>query len=138
MPKYDARWEKIDKLGEGGQGKVYRVRDKQKCKPREQLRKAIRIHATDMTANVGDEIRDAFKDRGGDVLIVEVQLAEQQREADLSAEDISAKSPAEIFEEFYRTKYSVEDTDESQLATLIDTFMELTHIASTQTDGEPS
>ena len=87
---------------------------------------------------VGDEIRDAFKDRGGDVLIVEVQLAEQQREADLSAEDISAKSPAEIFEEFYRTKYSAEGTDESQLATLIDTFTELTHIASTQTDGDPS
>ena len=42
----------------------------------------------------------------GEVLIVEVQLAEQQRETGLSTDEISKKPPEEILEEFYRTKYN--------------------------------
>ena len=82
----------------------------------------------------GDEIREAFRSRGGDALIVEVQLAEQQRETDFSATDFVVKSPEDIFEEFYRTTYSVEAIDESDLAALKETFRELRHLVSTQSD----
>ena len=82
----------------------------------------------------GDEIREAFSVRGGDVLLVEVQLAEQQREADLFAEDISAKSPEEIFAEFYRTTYSTEAEEEEHFAEVRSTFKELMDLVSTPVD----
>ncbi len=83
---------------------------------------------------IGDEIREAFGDREGDVLIVELQLAEQQHETGLSAEDISKKAPEEIFEEFYRTKHNDIEVVETELPRLLETFRELVHIASTQSD----
>jgi exonuclease SbcD len=87
---------------------------------------------------VGDEIREAFKTRGGDVLLVEVQLAEQKHEAEFSAEDISAKSPEEIFEAFYRTTYGTEDAEEADFTELMETFKELEQIVSTQTEEQTS
>ena len=87
---------------------------------------------------VGDEIREAFKGRGGDVLLVEVQLAEQEREAEFSAEDISAKLPEEIFEAFYRTTYGTEDAEEADFTELMETFKELEQIVSTQTEEQTS
>lgn len=82
----------------------------------------------------GDEIREEFRSRGGDVLIVEVHLAGQQSETDFSATDFVVKSPEEIFEEFYRTTYSEEAIDESDFAALKETFSELTHLVETQSD----
>ena len=87
---------------------------------------------------VGDKIREAFKARGGDVLLVEVQLAEQKHEAEFSAEDISAKSPEEIFEAFYHTTYRTEDAETPDFAELMETFKELEQIVSTQTDKQTS
>ena len=87
---------------------------------------------------VGDKIREAFNERGGDVLLVEVQLAEQEREKAFTATDIAAKSPAELFEEFYRETHSTEDTDEAELAELMETFTVLEQIVSTQTEEETS
>ena len=85
---------------------------------------------------VGDEIREIFSRRGGDVLLVEVQLVEQQREIDLSAEDISVKPPEAIFAEFYRAKYGEEDEDDEHFAEAMETFKELANVVSTQTDEE--
>ena len=83
---------------------------------------------------IGDEIREVFQEREGEVLIVEVQLAGQQHETGLSAEDISKKAPEEIFEEFYRTKHNDIEVAETELPRLLETFRELVHIASTQSD----
>ena len=84
---------------------------------------------------IGDEIREAFGDREGDVLIVEVQLEERQRESGLSAEQISSKPPEEIFEEFYRTEYNDAEVAETELPGLLETFRELVQISSTQADA---
>ena len=65
---------------------------------------------------------------------MEVQLAGQQHETGLSAEDISKKAPEEIFEEFYRTKHNDIEVVETELPRLLETFRELVHIASTQSD----
>ena len=83
---------------------------------------------------VNDEVRQAFGSRKGEVLIVEVQLAEQLRETGLSAEEISSKPPEEIFEEYYRTEYKDARVAETELPSLLETFEELVHIASTKTE----
>ena len=83
---------------------------------------------------VGDEIREAFSARGGDVLLVEVQLAERQREVDFSAEDITAKSPEEILAELYQAKYSTEA--EEHFEEVMETFTELMALALIQADEE--
>ena len=83
---------------------------------------------------IGDEIREVFGEREGEVLIVEVQLAEQQHETGLSAEDISKKAPEEIFEEFYRTKHNDIEVVETELPRVLETFRELVHITTTQAD----
>jgi exonuclease SbcD len=83
---------------------------------------------------VGDEIRDAFQNRGGDVLRVEVQLAEQQYDAGLSAEDITAKSPEELFVEFYRVKYGEAAENETHFTEVMKAFKELTELAATETN----
>ncbi len=79
---------------------------------------------------LGDKIRQAFGDRGGEVLLVEVQLAEGQREGDVSAEDISTKSPEEIFAEFYRTEHGVDAPDE-----VMGTFRDLMVLVLAPTDS---
>ena len=83
---------------------------------------------------VNDEVRQAFGSRKGEVLIVEVQLAEQLRETGLSAGEISSKPPEEIFEEYYRTEYKDARVAETELPSLLETFEELVHIASTKTE----
>lgn len=84
---------------------------------------------------IGDEIREVFREQEGEVLIVEVQLAEQQHETGLSAEAISSKPPEEIFEEFYRTEYNDAEGADTELPKLLKTFRELVQIASTQVDA---
>lgn len=87
---------------------------------------------------VGDAIREAFSERGGDVLVVEVELAAQKREEEFSATDIAASSPAELFEAFYRTTYGTEEADDADFAELMETFTELEQIVSTQTEEQTS
>ena len=96
----------------------------------------VQLRLDEPRIGVGDEIREVFSARGADVLLVEVQLVEQEREAALSAEDISVKSPEDIFAEFYQTKYGAEAEDEEHLAEVTETFKELANLVSTQADEE--
>ena len=68
---------------------------------------------------VGDEIRQAFSERGGEVLSVEVELPEATPGPQISVEDM--KRPEEIFEQFHKAKFEGKPPDE----TLARTFREL-------------
>ena len=71
---------------------------------------------------IGDEIRQAFSERGGEVLSVEVELPQATQGPVISVEDM--KRPEEIFEQFHRTKFEGEPPDKS----LSRTFNELLQI----------
>ena len=73
---------------------------------------------------ISDEIRQAFSGRGGEVLIVEVQLPEVGEGPTIPVEDM--KHPVEIFEQFHRTNFDGEPPD----ATLMQTFSELLQMVS--------
>ncbi len=83
--------------------------------------KYIQVKLTLDTPRVGisDEIRQAFSERGGEVLIVEVELPEVGEGPTIPVEDM--KHPVEIFEQFYRTNFDGEPPDEI----LVQTFSEL-------------
>ena len=68
---------------------------------------------------VNDEIRQAFGERGGEVLSVEVELPEAGNAPTISVENM--KRPEEIFEQFHKTNFDGEPPDE----TLAQTFREL-------------
>lgn len=68
---------------------------------------------------VGDEIRQAFSERGGEVLSVEVELPEATSGPQISVEDM--KRPEKIFEQFYKWKFEGKPPDDS----LAQTFSEL-------------
>ena len=68
---------------------------------------------------IGDKIRQAFSDRGGDVLSVEVELPKVKQSPTIPVEDM--KRPEEIFAQFHRTNFEGEAPDE----TLAQTFSEL-------------
>ena len=88
--------------------------------------KYIQVKLTLDTPRVGisDEIRQAFSERGGEVLIVEVQLPEVGEGPTIPVEDM--KHPVEIFEQFHRTNFDGEPPD----ATLMQTFSELLQMVS--------
>lgn len=71
---------------------------------------------------ISDEIRKAFRDRGGDVLSVEVELPETKQGPTIPVEDM--KRPEEIFEQFHRANYDGNPPDEI----LTQTFSELVQI----------
>ena len=71
---------------------------------------------------ISDEVRQAFSNRGGDVLSVELELPETKRVPTIPIEDM--KRPEEIFEQFYKSKFEDEQPDE----TLVQTFNELVQI----------
>jgi len=73
---------------------------------------------------VGDEIRQAFSERGGEVLSVEVELPEATSGPQISVEDM--KRPEEIFEQFYKWKFEGKPPDDS----LAQTFSELLQMVS--------
>lgn len=73
---------------------------------------------------VGDEIRQAFSERGGEVLSVEVELPEAMSGPQISVEDM--KRPEEIFEQFYKWKFEGKPPDDS----LAQTFSELLQMVS--------
>ena len=68
---------------------------------------------------ISDVIRQAFSERGGNVLIVEVELPETTHGSGISVEDM--KRPEEIFEQFHKAKYEGKPPDDS----LAQTFSEL-------------
>ena len=86
--------------------------------------KYIQIKLTLDTPRVGisDEIRQAFSERGGEVLIVEVELPEVGEGPTIPVEDM--KHPVEIFEQFHRTNFDGEPPDNS----LALTFSELVQL----------
>ncbi|HIH86818.1 MAG TPA: exonuclease subunit SbcD [Methanosarcinales archaeon] len=79
---------------------------------------------------VGDEIRQAFAQMGGKVLVVESVLPTACGEI-LSTEDIKTRTPVEIFQDFYRYKFGESGSD-TELDELLNTFNELLDISREQ------
>ena len=79
----------------------------------------IKLKLNQPRVGINDEIRQAFSERGGEVLSVEVELPEVTQGPVISVEDM--KRPEEIFEQFHRTRFEGEPPDES----LSRTFNEL-------------
>ena len=71
---------------------------------------------------IGDKIRQAFSDRGGEVLSVEVELPEIKQVPPISVEEM--ERPEKIFEQFHRANFDGEPPDE----TLTLTFSELVQL----------
>lgn len=82
----------------------------------------VKLKLTTPRVGISDEIRQAFANRGGEVLSVELELPEAEQGPKISVEDM--KRPEEIFEQFYRTKFDGEPPDEI----LRQTFNELVEI----------
>jgi len=83
----------------------------------------VKLKLDSPRVGVGDEIRKAFADQGGEVLVVEAQLADYKPDDSLSPEDIKTKSPEEIFAEYYKANYG--EGKEKDLDELMETFKEL-------------
>lgn len=79
----------------------------------------IKLKLTAPRVGISDEIRQAFSNRGGEVLSVELELPEAKEGPKISVEDM--KRPEEIFDQFHRTKFDGESPDEI----LMQTFKEL-------------
>ena len=71
---------------------------------------------------IGDKIRQAFSDRGGEVLSVEVELPEIKQVPPISVEEM--ERPEKIFEQFHKANFDGEPPDE----TLTLTFSELVQL----------
>ena len=79
----------------------------------------VKLKLTAPRVGISDEIRQAFGNRGGEVLSVELELPEVKEGPTIPLEDM--KRPEEIFEQFHRTKFDGEPPNEI----LIQTFKEL-------------
>lgn len=82
----------------------------------------------------GDEIRKAFAQKGGRVLVVESVLPTADGKI-ISTEDIKTRTPVEIFQDFYRYKFGKSGSD-TELDELLTTFNELLDIGKEQ-EEEP-
>lgn len=71
----------------------------------------VKLKLSTPKVGISDEIRQAFDQRGGDVLSVEVDLPEMEKGINISTEDM--KRPEEIFEQFYKANHDGEAPDES-------------------------
>ena len=83
----------------------------------------VKLKLTAPRVGISDEIRQAFGNRGGEVLSVELELPEAQEGPKISVEDM--KRPEEIFEQLHRAKFDGEPPDD----TLMQTFKELVEMA---------
>ena len=79
----------------------------------------VKLKLTAPRVGISDEIRQAFGNRGGEVLSVELELPEAMEGPKISVEDM--KRPEEIFDQFHRAKFDGEPPDD----TLMQTFKEL-------------
>lgn len=79
----------------------------------------VKLKLDSVRTGIGDEIRQAFYECGGEVLTVEIEMSNMDRDFDIPVEDM--KKPEEIFEQFYKTNHDGNTPDE----TLVKTFNEL-------------
>ncbi len=79
----------------------------------------VKLKLEAVATGINDKIRQAFAERGGDVLSVEIEIPEAKRDINISVEDM--KRPEEIFEQFHKAKHDGKPPDE----TLVQTFNEL-------------
>ena len=70
----------------------------------------VKLLSSQPTVGMADQIRQAFADRGGYVLTVEI-ITENHKHHNFSASDIVTQSPQDVFDQFYREKHSVQGTD---------------------------
>ena len=82
----------------------------------------VKLKLTAPRVGISDEIRQAFGNRGGEVLSVALELPEAKEGPKISVEDM--KRPEEIFEQFHRAKFDGKPPDD----TLMQTFKELVEI----------
>ena len=90
----------------------------------------VKVHLDGTAVGVGDEIRQAFAQKGGKVLVVESVLPTAGGEI-LSTEDIKTRTPVEIFQDFYKYKFGESGSD-TELEELLTTFNELLDIGREQ------
>ena len=79
----------------------------------------VKLKLSKPQMGINDEIRQAFGDRGGEVLSVEIELPEATQGPVISVEEM--ERPEKIFEQFHKTEFDGELPDE----TLAQTFSEL-------------
>ena len=79
----------------------------------------VKLKLKEPAVGIGDKIRQAFSERGGEVLSVEVELPEATQGLVIAVEDM--KRPEEIFEQFHKANFDGESPEE----TLSQTFSEL-------------
>ncbi|MCY4569908.1 MAG: exonuclease subunit SbcD, partial [Candidatus Poribacteria bacterium] len=84
----------------------------------------VKLKLNQPTVGIGDKIRQAFSERSGEVLSVEVELPEATQGPVISVEEM--ERPEKIFEQFHKTKFDGELPDE----TLAQTFSELVEMVS--------
>ena len=84
----------------------------------------VKLKSTKPRGGIGDEIRQAFSERGGEVLSVEVEPAKTTQGPVISVEEM--ERPEKIFEQFHKAKFEGEPPDE----TLTQTFSELLQMVS--------
>ena len=79
----------------------------------------VKLKLNKPQTGINDKVRQAFSDRGGEVLSVEIESTEMTYGLEISVEDM--KRPEEIFEQFHKARFNGEPPDES----LSRTFNEL-------------
>ena len=82
----------------------------------------VKLKLNEPKVGISDKIRQAFSERGGEVLTVELELPELKDGPKIPVEDM--ESPEEIFKQFYKAKFDDKPPDE----TLAQTFSELVQI----------
>ncbi len=79
----------------------------------------VKLKLNKPQTGINDKVRQAFGDRGGEVLSVEIESAEVTDGLNIRVEDM--KRPEEIFEQFHKAKFDRQAPDK----TLMQTFREL-------------
>ena len=82
----------------------------------------VKLKLSKPRGGINDEIRQAFSERGGEVLSVEIEMPEAPRGPQVSIEDM--KRPEEIFEQFHKANFEGKPPDDS----LAQTFAKLVQI----------
>ena len=84
----------------------------------------VKLQLNSPAVGIGDKIRQAFSERNGEVLSVEVELPEAAQGPVISVEEM--ERPEKIFAQFHKTNFDGEPPD----ATLMQTFSELLQMVS--------
>ena len=82
----------------------------------------VKLKLSKPRGGINDEIRQAFSERGGEVLSVEIEMPEVPRGPQVSIEDM--KRPEEIFEQFHKANFEGKPPDDN----LAQTFAKLVQI----------